>query len=86
MQTVKTRLWETLWNKQLGFFNNQQEKEKEMEVEAINYETAGTKPITMRVNYLDLIQTKQLKNDYWTFRNMNTDWTFNYKELLLTQV
>lgn len=58
MQTVKTRLWETLWNKLLGFFNNSQEKEKEMEVEAIKYETAGTKPITMRVNYSDLIQTK----------------------------
>lgn len=59
-----------------------------MEVETINQETTATKT-NHSVSYLDpdsnkTAAKKENYNIYWTIRNLNTDWTLNYKEFLFT--
>ena len=66
MQTVKTRLWET--REQTTWLL--QEIERKTGDGTINHETVDTRANHMCVSYLDLIQTKQLKENYDNFLDL----------------
>lgn len=66
MQTVKTRLWET--REQTTWLL--QETARKTGDRTINHATVDTRANHMCVSYLDLIQTKQLKENYDNFLDL----------------